>query len=424
MKIEKYLKDVVGSVGIEVDENNLLLTSQGTKIMYNTLPIAIPNMDIVNKQRIMVGGELVQQYSIFNPFSEDDLKRNQMLVLLMRYMSAISTAGLLSGVIMMLVEVLSNEEVQSEVSTKMQSWITQLKSKVKGGLMDKKTTKEVTKIIMYLVDNNLELVKYRTSKGETIAGVKYNRLAKLDTAAVEAIKEKQETIGVSDKTVTIFLSMLEFALPEMENIYAGSKHKKYPSYVSAIDVYNEVQGRINFLIKELSEIFDMPDAGLLMPLAEGTEDIDTFSKEIDFLPNQNKIDVPKEESMLSRLTKNVTAVNNPSTIALNNVNDATLTVSNDTEYMDGMALMRAQRTGGKNVSGFINTNNVQVIDQRMNRSNGTMSIQDALNMNAQQQQNNLFGNSNTVNLNDGSNNLFGNTQQTDLFGFSNSNSLW
>ena len=392
MKLEKYLKDVVSSVGIEVSDDGKLLTSSGKEITYDSMPIVLPNSNTVNNQKMIVNGVLTQVHTIFNPFSEDELKRNQMLVTLMRYMSAISTAGVLSGVIMLLVELLENENAQASASTKIQNWITQLKSKVKGNLIDKKTSKEIKKVIFYLVENRLDLIKYRTSKGATVAGIKYTRLAKLDMTALDVIKDQSDEIGISEKTKTILLSMISFIFPEIENMYAGSKHQRYPSYIAAMELYDEVQGRINFLLAELSEIFEGAYDTLIMPLVEDIS-VDSMVKEIEFLPNQNKLDIPqgKDQGLLSTLQNTVTSISGNTT--------TTLTESGD--IPDGIDLLIARTRGAKNNAGFINHNGTQIFDQRVSQTG--MTMQQALQQ-AQAPTNSIFGN-----------------QQQDVFGFNNNN---
>ena len=422
-KFIDYMTGLVKSVGLEVNDENEIILSNGKHVKTEGLNIVIPTDDTVNNMSHIVDNKVVEKYKIFNPFSEDDIKRNYMLTLLSRYMSSFSTAGV-STIIHQLNLLLEDEQLQDRMHTSIQKFIVQLRDRLgnKGKLVSKRTITSYTKFNTYLIENGLSLVKYRVARGDTINGVKYNRIAKLDPIAIDNLAGREVSIGISERDREVFLAMIEFIIPDMKDTMAGSKSTKYPSYIALIDLYNEIQTRINFLSKELVEVLDtsMVQSKLV------DNKIEQFSNDIDFLPNANKLETKKSSMMVNNTTGGINlslaamqdnistssggiqigAVSTPTTVQHNNIE-----IASD----DPLDILISNTYGKKNQHGFINTGNTTIITGGMNtqRTNGTMSLQESL-MRSQQAQDPYAGLSLGGGINIGLNNGFNNNQNTGL----------
>ena len=75
---------IVESVGLVVDEGGYILTDSGKNLTMNKLKIVIPTIANVKNKNEIIDGVITPKYTRFNPYSEDEIKRNQMLVLLMK----------------------------------------------------------------------------------------------------------------------------------------------------------------------------------------------------------------------------------------------------------------------------------------------------------------------------------------------------
>jgi hypothetical protein len=384
-KFIDYMKGLVESVGLEVNESNEIILTNGKNVKTEGLNIVIPDDTNINNMSHIVDGKVVEKYKIFNPFSEDDIKRNYMLTLLSRYMSSFSTVGV-STIMHQLIILLEDEQLQDRMHTSIQKFIVQLRERLgnKGKLVSKRTITSYTKFNTYLVENGLSIVKYRIARGDTINGVKYNRIAKLDPIAIDNLAGREVELGISERDREVFLAMIEFIIPDLKNTMTGSKSTKYPSYIALLDLYNEIQTRINFLSKELVEVLD---ASVVQAKLVDTK-IEQFSTDIDFLPNANKLEtktsnvIPNKSVNLSLADLQDSVITNSSGVRIGA--DDISKVSDDP--LDALI---ASTYGKKNQHGFINTGNTTIITGGMNNTqSGTLSLQESLMRS--QQANNIY----------------------------------
>lgn len=407
--LEKYTISVVESVGLSVDDDLCLLNADGVNpVMMDNLKLAIPTKANLENQNKVVDGLVKKQYNLFNPFSEDELKKNDVLTLLQRYMSAVSSLGVLQGVMQQLVYIASNDEAHAETSTKVKMWVVSLKEELGGrntkNVLDNKTIKGLNTIINHMIEKGMNIITYRVARGETIAGVKYARVAKLDLEVVEYVKREEfaEELKINDKAKTVFLSMLNFILVGMEDMYNGSKSKNYPSFIALLGLYNEVQTRINYLLEDMKDSLDLTE--LVMPLVDESINVEEFKSEIDNLPNSSKtVDNAKStilsnSGMMNSVHNNFASINTPApadvvnnTVAapiVNNNNSVASTGDDEVDY-----IKRLLGTSQNEVRhGFVNNGQVQVVDSRFGNGGVDLSIGNALN-----QVNNGFGQPNMGN---------------------------
>lgn len=391
-KFIDYMTSLVKSVGLDVNDDNEIILSNGKNVKTEGLSIVIPTDTTINNMSHIVDNRVVEKYKIFNPFSEDDIKRNYMLTLLSRYMSSFSTVGV-STIMHQLILLLEDEQLQDRMHTSIQKFIVQLRDRLgnKGKLVSKRTITSYTKFNTYLIENGLSIVKYRVARGDTINGIKYNRIAKLDPIAIDNLVNREISLGISERDREVFIAMIEFIIPDIKDTVCGSKSTRYPSYMAVLDLYNEIQTRINFLSKELVEVLDT--SVIQATLVDSK--IEQFSTDIDYLPNANKMDSNKKSTAsvygnnnvklsLADLQDSVSmntggvhlgAINTPS-IMQNQV-----TVASD----DPLDYLLAKTHGKPNQHGFINTGNTTIITGGMNnQNNGTISLQESLMRNQQQ----------------------------------------
>lgn len=366
MTFDDLNKKIIESVGLKVDEGGYILTAKGSNLVKDGLKLVIPTKANVNNQNEIVDGLVKPKYMLFNPYSEDDLKRNQILVLLMKYMSAISTSGILSGILSQLTVLLSTEEVQDSVSTHVKNFIIKLReiNGNRGVLMSKKRSADMNKIVNYLLENNLFIIDYKMARGETINGIKYTRVAKLDPKAIETVEEKFTEMGVDEKSKTIFLEIINFIIPNIKDKVVGSTSSRYPSIISAVSLYNEIQTRINYLLEDMKDVLASPYEELTMPLLESV-DLEKYKASIEFLPNANKLEDSSPSNMLSSLQDKVsTAPISVGGVVSNNINTVNLDnsiVLPKEEEMDGFDSFKASLMGSSSDHGFINRYNSQVL---------------------------------------------------------------
>lgn len=386
LSFEELNTKIIESVGLKVDGGGNILTASGKNLTKDGLKIVIPTKANVNNMNEIVDDVIKPRHTLFNPYSEDELKRNQILVILMKYMSAISTSAVLEGVLRQLIELLSKDEVADTVSTHVKNFIIKLRevNGNRGVLMSKKRTSDMNKIVTYLLENNLYIIDYKLARGETVNGIKYNRIAKLNMAALDKLKEDYESIGIDEKTKNIFVAIIEFIIPNMEDKLVGSTSLRYPSTTAAISLYNEIQTRLNFLLEDMKEVLEAPYEVLTMPLLMDF-DIDKYKNQIEFLPNQNQLD--KKETTLAKNTiagtlqdrlqehgsikqQEQMVINNSGNNIFANANNSNINaVQTPVEDDDGLASFKASVYGSNQDHGFINRNNSQVFNNAFNQNN-------------------------------------------------------
>ena len=384
LTFEEFNIKVVESVGLKTDDAGNILTARDKNVTKDGLKLVIPTKANINNQNEIVDDEIKPKHTLFNPYSEDEIKRNHILVILMKYMSAISTSAVLEGVLRQTIELLSTEEdIQDSVSTHVKNFIIKLRevNGSRGVLMSKKRIADMNKIINYLVEKNLYIIDYKLARGETINGIKYTRICKLNPAALEKIESDYESIGIDEKSKNIFVAIIEFIIPNIADKMVGSTSLRYPSMTVAMDMYNEVQGRINFLLEDMKEVLYPPYEALTMPLVLDTN-IDRYKNDIEYMPNQNSLDtsIPVQTktnssvmaSLQDRLVEQNSHSQQPSYETTNKFSNqhaasASISVVED----DPLEAYRASLYGAKNESGFINRHNTNIIQQtNQNQNNG------------------------------------------------------
>lgn len=423
-KFIDYMTGLIKSVGLEVNDDNEIILTNGKNIKTEGLNIVIPTDTTISNMSHIIDNKVVEKYKIFNPFSEDDIKRNYMLTLLSRYMSSFSTIGV-STIMHQLILLMEDEQLQDRMHTSIQKFIVQLRDRLgnKGKLVSKRTITSYTKFNTYLIENGLSLVKYRIARGDTINGVKYNRIAKLDPIAIDNLTDKEVSIGISDRDREVFLAMIEFIIPDIKNTMVGSKSTKYPSYIALIDLYNEIQTRINFLSKELVEVLD---SSIVQSVLVDNK-IEQFSNDIDFLPNANKLEVKKSSVVVNNNTKSINlslaAMQDNVSTNSGGINIGAVSTPNNTQQVsiqesvsdDPLDILISNTYGKKNQHGFINTGNTTIITGGMNTQspNGNITLQESL-MRSQQAQDPYAGLTIGGGVNIGINNGFNNNQNNGL----------
>lgn len=414
-KFINYMTGLIQSVGLEINDSNEVVLSNGKNIKTEGLNIVIPTDDTINNMSHIVDNKVVEKYKIFNPFSEDDIKRNYMLTLLSRYMSSFSTLGVYT-IMHQLILLLEDEQLQDRMHTSIQKFIVQLRDRLgnKGKLVSKRTISSYTKFNTYLIENGLSIVKYRVARGDTINGIKYNRVAKLDPIAMDTIYNKEIDLGISERDREVFTAMIEFIIPDMKDTIVGSKSTKYPSYISLLDLYNEIQTRINFLSKELVEVLDTSVTQSVLVDSK----IEQYSSDIDFLPNANKLEAKKSSMSLSNNSINLSLAELQDNVSTSSgsVHIGATSTPNVVQQSNNIAIesddpldaLIASTYGRKNQHGFINTGNTNIITGGMQQqNNGTISLQESL-MRSQQSQDPYAGLSLNGGINIGVNNGFNN----------------
>lgn len=404
-KFLKYVTSVVESVGLQV-EDELIVTSTGKPVTIENKPVKIPTDNAINSMNAVEDNVLVEKHKIFNPFAEDEIKKNYHLTVLQRYMSSVSTNSLL-GVMSQLIELLEDENMQDKTHTSIQKFIVTLRelmgNRVK--LVSKRTRSMFDKFVTKLTTDKIFIIDYKSARGDTIAGIKYNRLGVLDPVILDNLGNHDFEWGIVEKEKELFKHLIEFIIPDLPNMKVGSKSNKYPSFLSIMELYIDVQTRINFLAEELKEVADI--SPLIMPISKSLLDAEKYSTDIDFLPSSNKLEKvdnkpkPVVNSLLSTLgTYQDNVVNTP---VRNNQIELTTNTASD----DPLDLLRNEVRGATTRHGFINNGNSQIIGGNL-LNPGTPTLEQSL-MNSLNQNNsltNLMVNSgsnlnNGINLNSG-----------------------
>lgn len=400
-KFLKYVTSIVESVGLQV-EDELIVTSTGKPVTIEDKPVKIPTDNAINSMNAVEDNVLVEKHKIFNPFAEDEIKKNYHLTVLQRYMSSVSTNSLL-GVMSQLIELLEDENMQDKTHTSIQKFIVTLRelmgNRVK--LVSKRTRNMFDKFVTKLTTDKIFIIDYKSARGDTIAGIKYNRLGVLDPVILDNLSNHDFEWGIVEKEKELFKHLIEFIIPDLPNMKVGSKSNKYPSFLSIMELYIDVQTRINFLAEELKEVADI--SPLIMPISKSLLDAEKYSTDIDFLPSSNKLEKvdnkpkPVVNSLLSTLgTYQDNVVTTPTR---NNQIELTTNTTSD----DPLDLLRNEVRGATTRHGFINNGNSQIIGGNL-LNPGTPTLEQSL-MNSLNQNNsltNLMVN-NGSNLNNGIN---------------------
>lgn len=386
-KLNAYVRTLVESVGLIVSNEDKLLALDDVPVTMDKLPMVMPTTANLNSMNTIdyTTNKVVEKHKIFNPFAEDEIKKNQHLVLLAGYMSTKTSITVLS-IMQELIMLMEDIELQDRMHTTIQKFIVSVRETIgnKGKLVSKKTLPALTKLSQYLVVNRLNIVNIKTARGNTINGIKYTRTAVIDSTALDIIKNKNddklemqdESIGIGDRERDLFISMIDFILPDLKDMVSGSKSTKYPSYIATVELFVEIQTRLNFLLKELKEVNPITYDALYTKLPNPSE-CEKYSTDIDFLPSNIKATTVAEkpvENTNGNLKHNMIDsmksmyIEPSNTMSSNHIQQTQPAVSiqiNQPQEIDPIEQLRMKTrpTNNHNSSGFYNSNNTTIIQQ-------------------------------------------------------------
>jgi len=368
-ELSKYMVKMAESLNLSVDEDGYIVNAGGKHMLIDDYKVAIPTKTSINTAIRVDGNKITTIHKILNPFIEDDLKRNPNLVLLMRYASATSSTTMYS-IMLQLIALLGDTEMQESAHTSIQKWIVDLRKVIgnRGKLVTRDTNSAYVKIVSYFVENNLSIVKYRLSKGKTILGVKYLRTAVLDPDGLATIEKDYDEIGIKERDMKLFVSMIKFILPTIEDGIVGSVSKLYPSYMSAMGLYNETQGRLNSLLETVSALTSMPTEDMVTKLVD--EDVESYKSDIEFIPSGDTqtVNTPVANMSMHDAVQTVTST----TPSINtNMVDTTEVSTTPTRSLSPLELLKQQTSGGANSHGFMNNGNSSVLGLNNQGMNNT-----------------------------------------------------
>ena len=285
-KLIEYTKSVLAAIGLKADENGFIVNVNDKAIMIGDLRVALPTMDNINNMNRVdeITNKLVRNYILYNPYDDDVIKRNNILTFTMRYAGRFASTSIY-GVMTQLVAILADDALIEDSSVVTQKFAMGLSMKLgkRGKLVTTKTASAIDKMFSWLIANNKSIIKYRLCKGATIDGIKYNRVTKLDYSAMSDLEDKYESIGVSEREVTIFNEMLRFIIPDIESTVSGSKSGLYPSYISAMRIHTDISIRVNFLLEQYKNVNPRAYEVFTLPLIDDT-DVEKLVKDIEFIP--------------------------------------------------------------------------------------------------------------------------------------------
>lgn len=369
MNLEKYSIAVLKSLNLTVNEESYVTTENGTNITIGDVKVVIPIEKYI-KDNVFINsnGKLEKKYVLFNPYTDDDIKTNDCLRVATNYMSAVSSSAVY-GIFQQLITMLGDEEAQAKVHTSLQKWMVNVRNTLgnKVKLVDTKTYTSLNKLMEYQILNNERIVKYLLCRGETITGIKYSRVAKLDPKAYDALEETCTSLNIRKKDSDLFKLMFDFILPDIKDNVLGSKDLDYPSFLCVYGLFNQVQTRINFLLTELKDVLESPYTTLHVELVDENE-VKKFKPTISLIPTTSNA-VPVNTATANIPTNN--AINLAPTKAPLDLNSYRQQIQQPQQQInplvqkaqvtDGASLLMSRTSQNNQRSGFDNRHGSNVI---------------------------------------------------------------
>ena len=311
-RINEFYKDILETLGLEVDSNGgIFLKSGKTKIplTINGLPAVLPTTENI-KNVIDTSGEKPEvQFFLFNPAYEDPIRKNTSLQKLREIVYR-----RLENKIVAIMETLSLIGLEDNIkSTGMEEFV-ELVLRFKNKAVKKLFDEGVTEVIrnIYNVSKKstnpkLNFLHIFLNKGGKIGNDRYNRIGNAAFPIYETLidnfsvkKDTIEGIKLRNKDKGVILSAYEFIVKNpddlLNGIIIGSKNKVAPGlHVILILMYMLID-KINEAVESIKEDIDEDTYNALrmnkpkISLEELDKFLTELKEDIEYIPNEKDIE--------------------------------------------------------------------------------------------------------------------------------------
>ena len=293
--MKKYIEQLVQSLDLKVIDD-VIMIDDSTPVKIGGVPLVIPSKHNVDTLVEPIDGKIKAVKVLFDPFTDDLVKQNRVLNLLMKYMVVLSNVSI-THLVESLLQLASDVELQKDAPSHLQKYLAGYSSlAIKGKYnVDSKTLTAFRKIVASK-GAKLKYTEFYLKKGGKLNGQTYNRLLRVHFPFMDEFEKTENTLKcdnvvLRDKDYKAIMYTLNFIFPERDegNYDIGSKDKDYPGYFVVYEGFISIYGRINFLLEKLEFMNKEIKDTLHLPLLdeEQLHSLKKHSKELAILPTDN-----------------------------------------------------------------------------------------------------------------------------------------
>lgn len=329
----EFYKKVLESLGFIVSEDGYVFINAGGGVKrtleIGKLPLVLPTKANIDSAVELnnATGKVENVKTIFNPLSENVVKKESLVLRRIRKVITVAISGQLTIIGEALLTIAKNSNAKNNLPLSIMGFIDALSSIPVGNgikkLVDDETVAKWGKIkgnleltddqersifrVVRVRDNDPLLKANGYYAAFTVESPIYNSLAAMVN------RGKLLDVDLRNKDIGVFKELIRFMLPKLESGYLTGSDDKAPGFIAVMTLYLIVMERLNYIADELGlgEIDDM----LMYPLTVTKEELakasETYKKELEKVPEDNVLlNAQKHKSVTTRVP---TATNAPVT---------------------------------------------------------------------------------------------------------------
>lgn len=334
MTLIEFYKNVLKSLGLVVENEYIYVKdTKGNKI-----PLVSEQKQMVLPTRKQLNslleededGEVKVTKLPYNPLNEDVVKGDTESLKKTKLIVERQIGHGIAAVGELLLKLASNPALQKKTNMEINKFLTAISEAKNANIKQLVDDTSISKWIE-IYTNSLKktngMVKIYLKKSGVSAGVKYNRLAVMDSEVYNEIKEATkdgEVYGVKlrNKDIIIFRIIFEYLLPEMNTescVELGSNDNESPAFIALYRLYLQTYTRLNRVATLIKNV-DLETADSVIKELPIEEDdllsLNMFKQELCLIPNENdltrsKINTSKIPGMDGSVFNQVSNTNKP-----------------------------------------------------------------------------------------------------------------
>lgn len=307
MTLIEFYKKVLTSLGLVVENDYIYVKdTKGNKI-----PLISEQKQMVLPTRKQLNslleededGEVKVTKLPYNPLNEDVVKGDTESLKKTKLIVERQIGHGIAAVGELLLKLASNPAFQKKTNMEINKFLTSI-SEAKNAnikqLVDDTSIAKWIEIYKNSLQKTKGMVNIYLKKSGVSSGVKYHRLAVMDSEVYNEIKEAtkdSEVYGVKlrNKDIVIFRLIFEYLLPEMNSegcVELGSNDNESPAFVALYRLYLQTYTKLNRVATLIKNV-DMETADSVIKELPIEEDdllsLNMFKQELCLIPNENDL---------------------------------------------------------------------------------------------------------------------------------------
>jgi len=383
MELINFYKRVLETLGLKVTEDNFVTIPKADKdvpLKENSTPIVLPTKEhvetLLDKDET---GNIVPVKFLYNPIDETVLKGDSVSLKKTKIAAVNTLTGSLGGTARLLLEVASNDKLQTRTPMVVNDFLKRLSEAKNPGIkkiVDDATLEKWEKIFTSSFEPGMtRLIKVFVKKGGVLDGIKYNRTATFKFPVYEELvtmekDNKLNGVTLRNKDITVFKILFEYLVPELDSsakVAYGSNDTTAPGFVSLFKLYLKIMTHIQQVLKALEGVYKEWEALAFVSIAVNEaelSELSVFARELLKIPSE--LDITRKKMVNAAPTPPLTQ-NTANTVPGDSVQ-----VEQSTEYEDPSTAAIRKALYGSGVPGIaqpVNVQNQQVLPQAVLANN-------------------------------------------------------